>query len=93
MGLGSTAKRLSKVADLAEELYGRVQQLREELAATRTTVEDTNERVADLEAALDEQRALLEAVAAETGVDPETATEDVEITATDGTDAETTDGA
>lgn len=93
MGLGSTAKRLSKVADLAEELYGRVQQLREELAATRTTVDDTNERVADLEAALDEQRALLEAVAAETGVDPETATEDVEITATDGTDAETTDGA
>lgn len=71
MGLGSTAKRLSKVADVAEDIYGRLQRLREEVDATRETVEDTNGRVATLEAELAEQRALLEAVADEQGVDPD----------------------
>jgi len=75
MGLGSTAKRLSKVADVAEDIYGRIQQLREEVDATRETVEDTNERVATLEAELAEQRAIVEALAAERGVDPEDAVE------------------
>ena len=69
MGLGSTAKKLSKVADIAEDLYARMQSLREELDATRETVEATSDRVAAVEEELDEQRALLEALAEEQGVD------------------------
>lgn len=75
MGLGSTAKRLSKVADVAEDIYGRIQQLREELDATRETVEETNERVATLEDELAEQRAIVEALASQQGVDPADAVE------------------
>lgn len=79
MGLGSTAKKLSKVADTAEKLYGRVQDLREEVAATRETVDDTNERIAAIEEELEEQRALLEALADENDVDAEAVTADVAV--------------
>jgi septal ring factor EnvC (AmiA/AmiB activator) len=97
MGLGSTAKRLSKVTDLAEDLYTRVQQLREEVAATRETVTDTNERVESLEAELAEQRAVLEALAEERGLDPAelaAATDpDAAGSDTDGSESGTADAA
>lgn len=70
MGLGSTAKRVQKMVELAESLYERVIELREQVAAMRETVDDTNGRVAELETELAEQRALLEAVAESQGVDP-----------------------
>jgi chromosome segregation ATPase len=69
MGLGSTAKKLQQVADVAEKLFERMNQLREQVQNTQETVEDTNERVATLEDELAEQRAVLEAVADQQGVD------------------------
>jgi len=92
MGLGSTAKRVSKVADLAEELYGRVQELRKEVAATRETVTDTNERVDTLERELAEQRAIVEALAAEQGVDPAAVVEGVTEDEDQGRDATEDEG-
>lgn len=71
MGLGSTAKKLQRVTDLAEEVYERLADLRDQIAALRNTVDETSDRVAAIETELDGQRALLEAVAREQGLDPE----------------------
>lgn len=69
MGLGSTAKKLQKVADVADELYTKVNELKSQLESLRTTVEETNERVDAIDADLDRQQALLEALAEEQGID------------------------
>ena len=71
MGLGSTAKKLQKVADVAEDVYAKLKELREEVDATRETVETTAERTTRLEAALAEQRSLIDHLLAANGVDPE----------------------
>lgn len=69
VGLGDTAKKIQTVADRAEKTYKRLEELREQVNETRDTVNDTNERVAELETDVAEQRAILEALAAESGID------------------------
>lgn len=93
MGLGSTAKKLQKVADLAEDVYAKLTALREEVDGTRETVEETARRTERLEAELAEQRALLdrlleaEGVDADLDLDPEALDSPAGETATDdGTD-------
>ena len=71
MGFGDTARRLQRVADTAEDVYGRVNELKERLQDTQATVERTERRVDRIEADLAEQRAIVEALAAEVGVDVE----------------------
>lgn len=69
MGLGGATKKLQKVADMGEELYGKMNELREQILEVRETVGDTNERVATLENRVDQQAALLEALAHDRGLD------------------------
>jgi TolA-binding protein len=69
MGLGGTAKKIQKLADLAEELYGRVNDIRDQIREMQETVSETSARVERLEAENAEQRALLEALAEEQGLD------------------------
>jgi TolA-binding protein len=71
MGLGSTAKKLQKLADIADDLYTKVSELKTQLQSLQGTVDETNEGVADIERELTEQRALLEAIADEQGIDIE----------------------
>ena len=71
MGLGGATKKLQKVADMGEELYGRINELREQMLEVRETVQETNERVAALENKVDGQAAILEALAEKEGVDVE----------------------
>ena len=69
MGLGSTAKKVQKLADLAEKLYSQVQDVRDRVASLDEDLEATAERVEHVEAEQQRQRALLEALAEERGVD------------------------
>ncbi|AAG19114.1 MULTISPECIES: DUF5798 family protein [Halobacterium] len=69
MGFGSTAKKLQKVTDLADNLYERFEQLRQQVSDLTGTVEETNDRVAALETELTEQRAIIDAIAAEHDID------------------------
>lgn len=69
MGLGSTARKLQKVADFAEDLYKRLNELRDQVKEMQSTVVATKERVERLEAENREQRALLEEIAREQGID------------------------
>jgi len=76
--LGNAGKKLQKMVDLAEELYERMNQLREQLRELQTTVEKTNTTVQKIEAEQAEQRALIEAIAADQGVDVDSVLEDEE---------------
>ena len=69
MGLGGTAKKLQKVSEMADDIYSRMNELRDRVESTSEAVEETNDRVAALERQLDDQRALLKALAHEQGVD------------------------
>lgn len=101
MGLGSTAKKLQRVADLAEDLMGRLNELRERVTRVEESLDGTERRLADVETELQEQRALLEAVATAEGVDVEAVLAELESTDQDtdtaagggGTDDEPSTGA
>jgi len=69
MGFGDTARKLQSVADTAEDVYRKLTELREQVVATRESVERVDRRTDRLEAELAEQRALLDAVASELDVD------------------------
>lgn len=83
MGLGSTAKKIQKVADVADDLYTKVNELKTQLQDLRQTVEETNERVDSVDRELAEQRVLIEAIAEQQGIE----TQDVVTTVSeDGQD-------
>lgn len=69
--IGSAGKKIQTMVELAEELYERMNDLREKLQATNETVEDVDSRTERIEAELAEQRALLEAIAEKEGIDPD----------------------
>jgi DNA anti-recombination protein RmuC len=97
MGLGSTAKKIQKVGDLAEKLYAQVRELRERVAEMKESLDRADQRMADIEERMDRQDALIEALAEREGVDveatlaeagfgPETESEATTV-GTDGADA------
>ncbi|MFB6301798.1 MAG: DUF5798 family protein [Haloferacaceae archaeon] len=92
MPLGSTAKKLQKVANTAEEVYGRLAELREQVEETQETVEETSRRVDRLEAEAAEQRALLEAIAEDRGIDLDTVPTRAHIGEAEGADTDTPEG-
>ncbi|WP_435179619.1 DUF5798 family protein [Halorussus sp. AFM4] len=69
MGLGSTAKKVQKLADTAEKLYSKLNELRDQVTEMREKLDTTSERVERLERENAEQRALLEAIAEDRGID------------------------
>jgi uncharacterized coiled-coil DUF342 family protein len=91
MGFGDTAKKIQTLADKAERTYQKINELRAEVEETQTTVLDTSERVQQLENEMAEQRAVLDAVAREVGVDLESVSTEAHITEAERAAAE--DGA
>ncbi len=71
MGFGSTAKKLQTLADTAETLYQQLSDVRERMADLEATAQTTSERVEALETEVQQQRALLEAIATEHDIDPQ----------------------
>lgn len=69
MGLGGTAKKLQRIANMAEEMYARVNDLREQLNGLGQTVEQTNTSVEQLRREHAETRALVERLAEKEGID------------------------
>ena len=71
MGLGCTAKKLSKVTEMADEVYQRLNDLRTQLTEMRETTQETHKRVDRLERETAEMRALIEALAENEEIDTE----------------------
>lgn len=76
--LGNAGKKLQRMLDLAEELYERMNDLREQLRKMQETVEDTNERVSGIEEEQAANRALLEALADEQDIDVDSVVDEPE---------------
>ncbi|WP_049987968.1 DUF5798 family protein [Halobellus rufus] len=79
MGLGGTAKKLQKVTEMAEDVYTRLNELRDQVIEMRETTRETKDRVDRLERETAEMRAVLEALAEEEGIDVESITADAHI--------------
>jgi len=79
MGLGSTAKKLQQIADMAEDVYARLNQLREQVVETRETVDETKARVEKMDHELAEQRAIVEALAEREGIDVDAITAEIHV--------------
>jgi len=92
MGFGDTAKKIQTLADKAERTYQKINELRTEVEETQTTVLDTSERVQRLENEMAEQRAVLDAVAREVGVDLESVSTEAHITEAERAAAEGSPG-
>ena len=71
MGLGGTAKKLQNVVDAAEQLYSKMNEVIERLTKLEREVEHTSTQVDHLERDVAEQRALVEALAEQEGLDVE----------------------
>ncbi|SFG14859.1 hypothetical protein SAMN04488063_1575 [Halopelagius inordinatus] len=93
MGLGGTAKKLQKVAEMAEDVYARLNDLRDQIREMRETVGETQDRVETLEAESAEQRAILEAMAEKQGIDVESVTATAHIREAETDDAAEADAA
>ena len=79
MGLGGTAKKLQKVASMAEDLYAKMNDVVSQVQALQADLEATSQQVDDLETELTEQRALLEALADQQDLDVEAVLADVAV--------------
>ena len=73
--IGGAGKKIQTMVELAEELYERVNDLRARLEAVDETVQSTADRVESIEREVDEQRAILEAMAEAQGIDVESVVE------------------
>lgn len=86
MVLGSATQKIQTIVELAEDLYEKVTELREELLETKDTVRNIDERVTAIERELDEQRVILEEVAADHDISTDDLFED-DADALAGTDS------
>lgn len=78
MGLGSTAKKLQQLADIAEKLYAKVNEILDRLADLHERMEETGDRVDRIDRELAEQRAIVEALAEREGVDVDAVLDEVD---------------
>lgn len=79
MGLGSTAKKLQNLVDTAEDLYKRMNDLRDRLVRMETTVDETHERVDAIEREVAEIRVAIDAIADDQGIDVDRLVDDTDI--------------
>jgi hypothetical protein len=79
MGLGSTTKKIQMLADTAEKMFHRLNEVREQVDTTQETVQNTGDRVQTLETEIVEQRAIIEAIATELDIDLDAVSADAHI--------------
>ncbi|MFC7194578.1 DUF5798 family protein [Halosimplex aquaticum] len=69
MPFGDTAKKISRVADIAEKLYERLNQVIEQVQEVRERVERTSDQIESIDRELAEQRVIVEALAEQQDID------------------------
>lgn len=69
MPFSGATKKLQQVVDMADDLYGKIAEVREQVASVRESVERTDDRVGRIERRLDLQTAIIEAIADDQGID------------------------
>lgn len=84
MAFSSATKKLQQVVDMAEDVYTRLDGLREEIDEVRERVERTDDRVERMERTLEGQLALIRALAEEEGIEVEPVLTDAAIDEAEG---------
>lgn len=84
MGLGSTAKKIQRMSDKAEQLYKQIQELQTRIIDLEEEVDHTHDTVRRLDHQVTEQRALLTAIANEQGLDADAILADAAIDEAEG---------
>lgn len=69
MPFGDTAKKVQRLSTIAEQTYEKLNQLVAQLQELRESFESTSEQIESMDRELAEQRAIVEALAEEQGVD------------------------
>lgn len=88
MGLGSTTKKIQMMADKAEQLYAQLNEVKKQLEDLRGKVDITHETVSELEVKHEQNRAILEALAEEQGIDVEQVITEASIEDAESRDAD-----
>lgn len=78
MGLGGTAKKLQKVANMAEEMYARLNDLRKQLNTLREATEETQADIQQIKHEQQVNRELIDRIAEQQGIDVEAVVDSVE---------------
>jgi predicted transcriptional regulator len=91
MPFGDTAKKVQRVTNLAEELYEKTNQVVAQLQDVRERLESTTEKVDSMERELETQRAIIEALAEQQGVDVESVVAEHTESAEEADDGESAD--
>lgn len=79
MGLGSTTKKIQMMADKAEQLYAQLNEVKKQLEDLRMKLDTTHNTVSELDVKHQQNRAILEALAEEQGIDVEQVITDASI--------------
>lgn len=69
MVLGDTTQKLQKVANMAEDLYKKINELRQQIVELREQLDATSDDVSSVKRDVEEQRAILTALAEQQGID------------------------
>lgn len=77
MGLGGTAQKLQKVASMAEDVYAKLNEVRQQLVELNETVDSIDRRTV-------ENRALIERLAEQQGIDVESVLAEAAIEEAEG---------
>lgn len=78
MDIAGTKRKVQRVVKVAEETYKKINQVIEQVEQLQENLEQTSEQVDHIEREQADQRALLEALAAEQGLEVETILDGVE---------------
>lgn len=79
MGLGGTTKKLQKVANMAEELYARTNELRKQLSTLRDATEETQADIKQIKHEQQLNRELIGRIAEQQGIDVDAVVDSVEL--------------
>jgi septal ring factor EnvC (AmiA/AmiB activator) len=88
MDIAGTKKKIQRVSKLAEESYKKMNQLLEQVQTMQEDLETTSEQVNHIEYDIAEQRAILDALAAQQGLDVDQLLEDADLPPEPGTETE-----
>lgn len=69
VGLGDTKQKIQNMIDTAEKLYAKMNEVRNDVDELRSRVEHTSDQVDTMSHELAEQRAVVEALAEQEGID------------------------
>jgi hypothetical protein len=91
MDIAGTKKKIQRATKVAEESYKKMNEMLERMQQMQEDLSTTSTQVDEMEVELAQQRAILESIAAEQGIDTEAVLEEADLLASTDEDGDTPD--